>query len=127
MGDADQEPGPLPQTLGPQVGDAVFRDDVVDICAGGGDCGAGLKHRDDPGHFPVLGRRGHGQNGLAVWTHGRAPDIFQLTADAGELLGTHGLRVYLAVEIHLQAGVDGHDFGILADHGGVVHIVHGPH
>ena len=58
----------------------------MDICAGGGDCGAGLKHRDDPGHFPVLGRRGHGQNGLAVWTHGRTPDIVQLTADAGELL-----------------------------------------
>lgn len=101
MGDVDEEPGPLPQALGPQVGDAVFRHDVVDVRTGGGDSGAGLKHRDDPGHFPVLGRGGHGQNGFAVGTHGRAADIVQLTADAGELLGAHGLGVHLTVEVHL--------------------------
>lgn len=58
---------------------------------------------------------------------GRAADVVQLAAYAGELLGAHGFGVYLSVEVDLQAGIDRNHLMILRDDKGVIDIVNRKH
>ena len=124
MGDGDELPGPAGQGLAPQMGHAVFGDDVVHVVLAGGDHRAGGQDGLDLADGAVLGGGGEGDEALAALGLAGAADVVHLAAGAGHVPGAHALRADLAPQVHLQGGVDGDHVVVAADDVGVVHIVH---
>ena len=121
MGDFDHGLGALAEVLAVKVGRAVFGDDPMDMGAGRDDAGPFFQHADDA-RFAVLGDRREGDDRFPADGVGRAADVVHLSADAGVDAAADGVGADLAGDVHFDRAVDGGDFGVLADDGGVVDV-----
>ena len=123
MGDLNERASPLTQSLTRQMRDAVLRDHIIYVVAGGGDGAALIQYRDDFGSFALNGG-GHCHNRAAVFAHGRAADKVHLSAHTGDLLQPDALLGDLPHQIDLHSGVDAYHVVILRDDHGVIHMLH---
>ena len=105
---------PFADVLAVQVGDAVLRDDVVDVAPDQRDAGALIEHGHDPRYLVVPRRGGEGQDRACRRAQDGAAHEVRLPADPAveRLPERHGRG--LAGQVDLERGVDGGHVSIWA-------------
>ncbi len=125
ISNSDEFHGPLPDIFPMQIGDAVFRDHIVDVSPDQG-CPRPLpEERYYPGNSAVVRRGWDGQDCPAVaGQHCPAHEV-RLTADSAVEGPAQRLRRSLTGQINFQAGIDGRHVFVLGNNQGIVRIVDG--
>ena len=128
MRHGDQPLRTLPSAAAHQIHAAVLGDDVIGQAAGIGDHVAGDQGGVDAGnHFALLigeGRR-QADESLAASGHSRRLQKVQLAAGAADLADAGAFGADLAVQVHGNAVVDGHEIIQLAHHRRIVAVGNG--
>ena len=126
MGDGDQLHGPFPDVFAVQIGDPVFRHDIMDIPAEQGNPGSLPHERNNAGDFPLLGGRLNRQDGFPAGRQNCAAHEIRLAADPAVEGFSQGFGRGLPGQINFQGGVDGGHIVLPGNVQGVVGIVKGP-
>lgn len=123
MGNVDDGARSLAQGLAVEIGNSVLRHDVADVRTRRHNASS-LTEESDNLALSLLRRGGHGDDGLSALRSRSSVNEVDLSAEAGEDLGSDGVAHDLTRNIDLDRRVHRNHLRHLRDHEGVVREAH---